>query len=301
MGLIAEPRPAELPLSGGRAGATVRVHPLLTGSMLGPPAFFLREEGRFAKLRALGLGVPQENWIRLPIPAFLVEHPGAGPVLVDTGFHPSVASDPKQSLRIGARLYKGIEMDADQAVPAQLRARGIDPAAVRIVVMTHMHLDHASGISELPDATFVLSAAEWDAAAQPRGQLRGYVRRQFNYAFDCRTLDFESGQADSFASFGRAFDLFGDGSVRVVFTPGHTHGHMSVVLRLAAREALLAGDAIYTLKTLRDSHLPAVMADEHLFRRSLKEIQLYAEATPSALIVPGHDWDAWRALDPVYG
>jgi N-acyl homoserine lactone hydrolase len=299
MGLIAEARPAELPLPGGRAGATVRIHPLLTGSMLGPPAWFLREEGRLARLRALGIGVPEERWIRLPIPAFLVQHPGAGPFLVDTGFHPSVATDPKQSLRIGARIYKGIEMSGEQAVPAQLRARGIDPVAIRLVVMTHMHLDHASGISEFPDATFVLSEPEWEAATDG-GQLRGYVKRQFNYAFDYRTLDFESGQADSFASFGRSLDLFGDESVRLVFTPGHTHGHMSLVLRLAAREALIAGDAIYTLKTLRDSHLPAVMADEHLFRRSLKEIQLYAEATPSALIVPGHDWEAWQGLDPVY-
>jgi hypothetical protein len=42
------------------------------------------------------------------------------------------------------------------------------------------------------------------------------------------------------------------------------------------------------------------MADEHVFRRSLREIQLYAEQTPNALIVPGHDMTAWRALEPVY-
>ena len=73
-----------------------------------------------------------------------------------------------------------------------------------------------------------------------------------------------------------------------------------MVLRLASREALVAGDAIYTLRTLRDSALPHRMTDEHLFRRSLREIQLYAEQTPGALIVPGHDMAAWDALDPVY-
>ncbi len=73
-----------------------------------------------------------------------------------------------------------------------------------------------------------------------------------------------------------------------------------MILRLAGREALIAGDAIYTLRTLRESALPHQMADEHVFRRSLREIQLYAEQTPNALIVPGHDMTAWRALEPVY-
>jgi N-acyl homoserine lactone hydrolase len=73
-----------------------------------------------------------------------------------------------------------------------------------------------------------------------------------------------------------------------------------VILRLAGREALIAGDAIYTLRALRESALPHLMADEHVFRRSLREIQLYAEQTPNALIVPGHDMTAWQALEPAY-
>jgi len=86
----------------------------------------------------------------------------------------------------------------------------------------------------------------------------------------------------------------------MVSTPGHTLGHVSVVLRLKGREALIAGDAIYTMRTLTDSALPRMMADEHVFRRSLREIQIYAEQTPDALIVPGHDMSAWNALEPVY-
>ena len=168
-----------------------------------------------------------------------------------------------------------------------------------MVVMTHLHSDHASGISQFPDATFVVSDREWDAAGEG-GQLGGYFPRQFDHAFDWRLLDFEGEDADSFATFGRAFDLFGDGSVRLVFTPGHTAGHLSVVLRLKDREALIAGDAIYTMRTLRESALPSRMEDEHLFRRSLREIQLYAKETPDAVIVPGHDMERWSELEPAY-
>ena len=86
----------------------------------------------------------------------------------------------------------------------------------------------------------------------------------------------------------------------MVFTPGHTDGHCAVVLRLKGREALICGDAAYTLRTIEQSHLPFKMADEHRFRRSLREIQLYIDQTPDALVIPGHDMPAWRRLDSVY-
>ena len=234
----------------------------------------------------------------MPVPAFLVEHPGAGPILIDTGFHPSVAANPTANLgRLAQITFKGIQMTADQAASAQLRERGIQPADVKVVLMTHLHVDHASAISEYPDSTFLVSAAEW-AAASEHGQFHGYVKRQFDHGFDYRLLDFEgSGAAESFSGFARSFDVFGDGSVRTVYTPGHTLGHMSVVLRTARREVLIAADAIYMRRTLEDTRLPYRTADEHLFRRSLREIRQYRTETPEALIVPGHDWEAWQELD----
>lgn len=252
-----------------------------------------------ARMKAMGVRVPREEWIEIPVVAFLVEHPTAGPVLVDTGFHPAVAVDPKQGLGLTSVINKDLKMDPGQAVAAQLRERKIDPASVKTVVMTHLHNDHASGIAEFPAATFVVSGKEWEAAAKGR-QTDGYIRRQYDHAFDYRTLDFEAKEADSFATFGRSLDLFGDGSIRIVFTPGHTLGHCSVILRLKGREALLTGDAAYTLRTIEDSRLPFKMEDEHRFKRSLREIQLYLKGTPDALVIPGHDMEAWRRLDPVY-
>jgi len=300
MATAAEPRPAELPLPGGRDEARVRLHPLLTGTVKGPQAWFLREDGRLAWRHALGFGVKKADWLTVPVPAFLVEHPGVGPVLIDTGFHASVAAAPRANLGwLSQFTFRDIEMTAEQAVPAQLRARGIEPERIKVVVMTHLHIDHASAVSEFPESTFVVSASEW-AAASDHGQLHGYVKRQFDHGFDWRVLDFEGAGAESFSGFARSFDLFGDGSVRAVYTPGHTLGHMSVVLRTERGEVLVAGDAIYLRRTLDDTHLPYRAADEHLFRRSLREIRQYSTETPEALIVPGHDWDAWQELEKVY-
>lgn len=296
----AEPRPAELPLKGGRPEATVRLHPLLTGRAIGPEPWFLREEGRLAWRRAIGLRLPKDEWLDLPVPAFLVEHPGVGPILIDTGFHPSVAVNPKQNLgRMAPFIFRDLQMDPSDAVSARLRKRHIHPSEVRVVVMTHLHLDHASAIAEFPEATFIVSKPEW-AAATNSGPRDGYVKRQFDHGFDYRLVDFGSAATSSFAGFGRSLDLFGDASVRVVSTPGHSAGHMSVLLRAKERELLVAGDAIYLRRTLDEEHLPFRMDDEHLFRRSLREIRQYAKQTPGALIIPGHDWQAWQELEPAY-
>jgi N-acyl homoserine lactone hydrolase len=300
MATAAEPRPAELPLPGGRDGAKVRVHPLLTATVQGPPAWFLREEGRFAWRKAFGFGVPKDQWLKAPIQAFLLEHPSAGPMLVDTGFHSSVAVSPRSNLgAFGTVIYRDIDMRPEQAVAAQLRDKGIEASSVNAVIMTHLHPDHASAISDFPEATFLVSKAEWEAASHG-GQRDGYVKRQFDHGFDYRLVDFDSEQANSFSGFARSLDVFGDGSVRLAFTPGHTLGHMSVVLQTASGEVLVAGDAIFMHKTLEDDHLPFSLPDEHLFRRSLREIRQYVKETPDALVIPGHDWEAWQKLKPVY-
>ena len=300
MTTAAEPRPAELPLPGGRRGAKVKLHPLLTATVKGPPAWFLREEGRLAGLKAIGFRVPRDRWLTAPIVAFLVEHPGAGPLLIDTGFHASVAVKPRSNLgRMGAMLYRDIDMRPEQAAVAQLRDRGIQASDVKAVIMTHFHPDHASAIADFPDATFLVSDVEWEAAADG-GQRQGYVKSQFDHGFDYRLVDFDSRDTDSFSGFARSLDVFGDGSVRLVFTPGHTLGHMSVVLQTESGEVLVAGDAIFLHRTLEDDHPPAMLPDEHLFRRSLRELRQYVKETPDALVIPGHDWEAWQKLKPVY-
>ena len=300
MAIAAEPRPAVLPLPGAHKDARVKLHPLLTATVKGPPAWFLREEGRLGALKALGVRVPKDSWLTAPIQCFLVEHPGAGAVLIDTGFQASVAVKPRSNLgRVGALLYRDIDMRPEQAAAAQMRAKGIEPSDVGVVIMTHLHPDHASAIADFPGATFLVSDVEWEAAAEG-GQRQGYVSSQFDHGFDYRLVDFDSERASSFAGFARTLDVFGDGSVRLAFTPGHTLGHMSVLLRTAGGEVLVAGDAIFMHRTLEDDHLPFALPDEHLFRRSLRELRQYVKETPDALVIPGHDWEAWQRLRPVY-
>ena len=297
MGAAAEPQAAQLPLPGGSDGAVVRVHPITTGTSMYPEDAFFARGGKLAPLHALGF---KSKRIEIPIPAFIVEHPSAGLFLIDTGFHASVAVDAKKNMGpILGRLFN-TTMGPSEGMPDQIRARGLDPRDVKYVVMTHLHVDHASGVAQFPDATFIVTSREWKAATHEKGLTGGYVKRQFDHAFDWRTVDFDGDEVNSFSSFGRTLDLFGDGSVRLAYTPGHTLGHMSVVLRTKDAEFLVVADAAYTMRTLRESAMPFGAHDEHEFRRSLKEVQRYIEQTPSAVVCVGHDLEAFRALKPVY-
>lgn len=302
MATLADARPTTAPIARGSAGATVRLHPIVTGTVAVPPNFFHRSgTSPLARLRDLGIGVPRRRWDRIPVVAYLLEHPTVGPLVIDTGLHPSIAVDPKQNLgRIGSLVLRDIEFEPSESLPAQIRARGVDPGQVRFVLMTHLHFDHASAISEFEGAIVVATAAEWAAATATAGTFNGYVHRQLDHAIDYRLLDFDSAGTDSFATFGRAIDLFGDGSVHALSTPGHTAGHMSFVCRLSDREALACGDAIYEIASLEQLRLPAIMEDEHTYRRSVREIQLYARGTPGAVVIPGHDLEYMQTLDSVY-
>ena len=285
-------------LPGAVDGATVILHPINTGFILGPQETMAMSGGTLKTLRSLRS--PKEDWLRLPAPVFLIEHPGAGKILVDTGLHASVAVDPKQAMGGVIGRFYSFDMEPEQAAAAQLRAMGIEASEIKYVVMTHMHMDHASAISDFTEATYILGEGEWAAFNEPRPILKGYVRKQAEHAVDYREIVYDTRLVGSYSTFGRSFDLFGDGSIRLVFTPGHSRGHQSVIVRLKDREALLAGDAIYFVATLEHERRGFFLDDEHTWRRSLREIQLFRRENPGALIVPSHDDVTWRGLQPRY-
>jgi glyoxylase-like metal-dependent hydrolase (beta-lactamase superfamily II) len=295
-----EAKPLHEPLAGGTPGATVSVEPLIAGHVDFPRAMMVSPGGHLLKLkllRALLSGKPPNP---VPVPAFLVRHPSAGAVLVDTGLHPSIASGGKENFGGLANRFGKPSLKPGEDVPAQLRDRGLDPGEVPLVVMTHLHIDHTSAISEFPNSTFLVSETEWKAAGS--GSISdGYRPAHYDYAFDYRTIDFDRAGIDSYASFGRTFDLFGDGSVHLASTPGHSAGHVSVVCRLKERDFVIGGDAMYVEGQLDgDLAPPPRPFDAHNLRRSLQELRLFHSQFPDAVITPGHDPDFYAGLSPRY-
>jgi len=302
MSISVEPHPLHEPLAGGTRGATVAVEPIVAGHVEWPRAMMVSPGGRMMSAKLLRALLTGKDPVAVPVPAFLIRHPSAGAILVDTGLHPSVATDPSENFGGLANRFTKITLAPGEDVPSQLRKRGLEPGEVPIVVMTHLHLDHTSAISEFSNSTFVVSETEWRAAAHgPSPLTNGYRRAHFDYAFEYRTVDFDRADVNSYASFGRTFDLFGDGSLRLAFTPGHSAGHMSVICRLAERDFVIGGDCVYMLAQLDgDEAGPPRPQDAHNLRRSLQELKLFRRQFPDAIVTPGHDPDFYARIEQRY-
>ena len=305
--------PAELPLPGGAPDATLILRPLLCGEISMPPNWFERGRGPVETLKAFGVGVHASDLQTIPIPAYLLEHPTAGHVLVDTGMHISIAQrrgsggagsfgrDRVRNLGpIGAVMSHHATMRPEATAAAQLRALGVDPQKIGLVVMTHLHFDHASALSDFPNATVLADEREWRAAWARDHLLHGYSTAQLDPRPRYRTLDFSAPSISTRGPFERTLDVFGDRSLTLASTPGHTAGHLSLIVRTESREILLAADAAYTMATIRHGQRPWLTHNRKAFEHSLSQIQAYDRENPDALIVPGHDMQTWQKLQAMY-
>ena len=113
------------------------------------------------------------------------------------------------------------------------------------MIITHLHVDHASAVSEFPQATFVIDRREWEAAADG-GARRAITSASSTTPSSGARSTMTARRSSRSPGFGRTLDLFGDGAVRLVSSPGHTPGHQSVLLRTGHGEVLIAGDTAYT-------------------------------------------------------
>ena len=217
----------------------------------------------------------------LPIPAYLIEHP-KGTVLFDTGLHPDCQHDP--AARVGTRLTGLFSFDfhPGEEVSARLEAIGRDPARIEIIVNSHFHFDHVGGNALIPNAVMVVQKREWEAGLTPEiAAAHGYNRADFDLGHKLVEIDGEH-------------DLFGDGSVVCLPTHGHTPGHQSLRLRLASGEVVLAADACYFCRTLRERRLPQRVYDRQAMLDSLDKLARL-EAT-GARIFFGHDSEFWKGV-----
>ena len=284
--------PFDGPLPGGSDGAEVRVHPLLCAQTKAPPQYFSRPAGPLGVQRAVAQAVvtPRSRHLTLPLPAFLVEHPTAGPFMIDTGPSERFADDPAADLgRLGGALLGG-GMGPGQAAGDQVRALGFDPAAIELVVMSHLHFDHLGGSRQFPAAEFLVTREEHE---DPPGALKGTYGHHRAPVSRWRLVD---GEGKPHGAFSRTWDLFGDGSVRLVSTPGHSPGHLSVLLRLAGgRPCLLTVDAAYARRSIDERLVPLICPDVSTYLRSLDELRAYVAGEPGAIVVCGHDPERWAS------
>jgi len=212
-------------------------------------------------------GEDPEQRLRFPVPAYLVET-DTERVLIDTGLHPSAVGDP-------AGYYERPEAGLfELEQPADITAQ-VDVETLTGVVLTHLHFDHAGALALLPHSTPVyLQRSEWEGARDA-----ATVRRNFFFPRDYGSL--EEGRL---TLLDGDHDLLGDGSIRLLLTPGHTPGHQSVMV---GERLVVGADVAHFSATLDDKRFPSFADDFSEQSRSADRLRGLRDA--GMTVLPGHD------------
>lgn len=229
----------------------------------------------------------------LPIYVWVIEHP-EGLIVVDTGIlataNERIWFPPFMPLVQRAAVF---DISAEQEASPQLRQLGFSVNDVRWVVLTHLHQDHDGGLDFFPEAEFLVSRAEWEAAVGFKGRMSGYLNQRWPDWFQPNVVEFDE---PPFGPFASHHTLTQSGDVHLVPTPGHSPGHLSVIFDDGDLSIIFAGDASYTEDLLLAGKADGIGPDPRAQQDSHERILAYTEHKP-AIYLPSHDPGAKERLE----
>jgi len=262
----------------------MRIHVIQTGTVAIKQ---IQRQGRETGNPLLNI-VFDKYWTEpLPIFAFVIEHP-EGLIIVDTG-ETARATEPGYFPRWHPYYRYGVRewVQPEEEIGPQMRAIGLDPKDVRWVLLTHLHTDHAGGLAHFPEAEHLISRSEYSYAKGIRGLLRGYPSNRWPRWFDPTLIDM---QPEPISSFPSSYAVTRAGDIHFVPTPGHTLGHLSVIVTTPDVTYFLAGDASYTQALMLSEKVDGVSSDHATALQTLQRVHAFCQATPTVYL-PAHDPD----------
>ncbi len=252
----------------------MKIHVLHTGEVRVSP--YLPFGGDNCNLlKASGMTTPKEDWIWLPVSVYLIEHP-KGLILVDTGWHRDMSPEgvydkAAQIKSLGSRVLYNVnqgQIPLGEAVDEQLATMGIKPADLDYVLLTHLDCDHANGLRAVRDARHIIVAQEELDCARKNGFIR--YKKKWWKDCDLETIAWNGEEGPA----GKSFDLFGDGSIKMINIPGHCDGLCAVkVTREDGKYVLLFSDGGYATKSWKEMITSGVSLDKEMQRKSLQWIR----------------------------
>jgi len=245
------------------------------------------------------------NWrarpMQFPATFALIEHPRRGPILFDTGYSRAFLDATQRFPERLHRMVTPVTLRPEDHAAQQLRARGIRPEDVELIIASHFHGDHVSGLADFPRAKVLFCDAAWRAVGHLRGLRalrRGFLPALIPADFDRRATPIELegfvALPPECAPFERGVDLLGDGSAWAVLLPGHAAGQIGLFVRESrGATVLLCADACWTSRSYREQRMPSAAArllfdDWHAYRHTLADLARLHHARPEVVIVPSH-------------
>lgn len=261
---------------------TINIQILHTGSVVVDEALPFHHEGD-SPIAWTGLFRGKKHQVTLPVSAYLIEHP-KGRILIDTGWHTDNREHQLRNLSFQYPVNKAV-LPKGQAISEQLDARGLKPSDLDLVLMSHLHCDHADGLRLVKDAKKILvSQEEWDSANRDHVKYLHHEWKGVNV--ETFALE-ETGEGP----FGRAWDVFGDGSVVMIWIPGHSDGLCATRVKNTetGKYVLLAADAGYAEKSWKENLTPGVVNNRDQAQKSLDWVKSVSEDPNCIKVLANHD------------
>jgi glyoxylase-like metal-dependent hydrolase (beta-lactamase superfamily II) len=216
----------------------------------------------------------------------VIRHPAQGFFLVDTGVSERFVNDPAGA-GVGwvLRNFAGVkDMHPQPGTAAVIKA---EAAPLKGVFMTHLHLDHVSGMPDIPkDVPIYTGPHEAEASLFLNLIAQGTNNRLLNGRPPLQELQIPK---DPDGKFEGVTDVFGDGSFFAILTPGHTAGHLSYLARTPAGPVLLTGDTSHTRWGWENNVEPgSFLAEREPSRNSLLALKALSERHPTVTVKLGH-------------
>lgn len=262
----------------------MKVRVLECGTVTLPSSMIYYDEtAKYPDCMALFLN-PPEKIITIPVLAFLIEHPNGKRVLYDTGWSPDVRDKADDVLGLGK--YSTIPtLPEGQCITDRLAALGLKPENIDVVVISHMHVDHVGALLPMKGSKRIItSRAEREAAGD------GAETTYRKCCWDGATIETFEYDSIGVGPLGLGKDLFGDGSVLIVATPGHSDGHSSLLLCNHGKQLLLTGDNGYSRRSWRERILPGHAPDAENTLKSLDWVKAFEADNDNVIdIISDHE------------
>ena len=262
-----------------------------TSAYAGVKGAYWATSGMFGPFAINGLipSIPadQVRDVTIPVSMWIIEH-DKGVVVFDTGNNIEVTKNCKEYWAPGLCDFLKPSQTAETTIDGWLKKLGFSTDDVKVVASSHAHLDHAGNLKMFPNAIHAMQKAElyqgwWPEQFQGREGKGPFVK-----------ADLEGTELYNFMELEGDYDVFGDGSIVILSTPGHTLGHQSMQVTMeSGSRILLAQDAIWMQENL-DGHPAGLNFSVQAYTKSVNRLKFMRDLQGVPLFM-GHDENQWAA------
>ena len=242
--------------------------------------------GMFGPFNIQGLipTFPEAKQITIPVSMWILKHP-KGVVVIDSGNNVAISDSDancKNYWAAGSCDFLKPSQKRSDVIDMQLKKLGLSVDDVKVLITSHTHLDHGGNMGMFPKAIHVVQKKEmyqgwWPEKFQGRAVNGTFILADINAARDYNYLELDGD-----------YDLFGDGSVQIISTPGHTIGHQSVKVKLPKSGTIIVSqDAIWMQENL-DGYVAGLNFSQQAYLNSVNKLKMMSDLE-GANILMAHD------------